>query len=383
MGSQAHSKFEVETDNMIYECEAFKKINTGELTESLVEAKLKTLEEEWRNIRTTYDTINSTSDSIISDDLKGKATVRFRECREKYQLTKANMNDFLKSKRISENGPHSSSVLGASSFYPMNTTFDLSELGLRVPACDIKVFNGSYEEWPSFRDMFTVLYHTNQRVSGVEKLFHLLNKTSGEALSIVQKFTLSEQNYFPAWNALKARYENKKYLVEIQIKTLFNIEPILNETSSDINRIRTTICYCLAMFTAHGIRVASWDPILVYLCTTKLPIQTIAAWEESLESDTNLPSWSEMDNFLKSRHRIVERIERARGQVVENDINRKPESNQVTSKLNKNRTFTSKSVGNRNVCHLCKEEHNLRICQKFFDLSVKQRLDYVEKKQNM
>lgn len=75
MGSQAHSKFEVETDNMIYECEAFKKINTGELTESLVEAKLETLEEEWRNIRTTYDTINSTSDSLISEELKGKATV--------------------------------------------------------------------------------------------------------------------------------------------------------------------------------------------------------------------------------------------------------------------------------------------------------------------
>ncbi|XP_065356268.1 uncharacterized protein LOC135950663 [Calliphora vicina] len=383
MGSQPHSKFVIETDNLFDECENFAKLNVEDLTESLVEAKLESLEEDWKTIRISYETIYSTLDSVISQEFKELARTRFRECKEKYQWTKANMNDLLKAAKGSvntQNGPQHSSVLGNSTFFPTNTTFDLSEIGVRVPACDMKVFNGSYEEWPSFRDMFSVLYHTNPRVSKVEKFFHLLNKTSGDALAIIQKYPLTEQNYLAAWNALKARYENKKFLVEIQLKALFNIEPATNETSNDINRIRTTICDCLAMLIGHGIRVDQWDPILVYLCSSKLPIQTITAWEESLESDSEMPSWIQMDNFLKSRHRVVERIERAREQIHVNESSHKSDSKPGTSRNNTGKNSIQRSgSNNQNSCRLCNENHNLRICKRFSDFNVRQRIDYVER----
>lgn len=227
MGSQVHSKFVVETDNLMFECEQFGKLAIEDLTESLVEAKLQSLEDDWKTIRTSYETVYSMSDSLVSYEIKELAKNRFLECKAKYQETKATMNDLLKNARgtsVTQNRSPNSSILGSTSIFPMNTTFDFSELGVHDPACDMKVFSGSYEEWPSFRDMFTVLYHTNPRVSRVEKFFHLLNKTSGEALAIVQKFTLSEQNYLPAWNALRSRHENKKYLIDIQLRTLFNIE---------------------------------------------------------------------------------------------------------------------------------------------------------------
>ncbi|XP_037820360.1 uncharacterized protein LOC119609586 [Lucilia sericata] len=377
MGSQAHSKFVIETDNLFDECESFSKLHAEDLTESLVEAKLESLEEDWKTIRTSYEAIYSAADSLISPEFKELSRTRFRECREKYQLTKASMNDLLKAAKSPptvQTDPYHSSTLGGSSFYPMNTTFDLSEVGLRVPACDIKVFNGSYEEWPAFRDMFSVLYHTNPRVSQVEKFFHLLNKTSGDALAIVRKFSLSEQNYMPAWNALKSRYENKKFLVEIQMKTLFNLEPAKSENSVDINRIRTTICDCLSMLIGHGIRVDQWDPILVYLCSTKLSIQTITAWEESLESDSDLPSWHQMDTFLKSRHRVLERIEMARDQMSANESSHKGDQKPGTSKNIKKRTDTN----SQNLCVFCNENHYLRNCRKFSDLTVKQRVDFVE-----
>lgn len=34
---------------------------------------------------------------------------------------------------------------------------------MKLPPCDTEDFHGGYEEWPSFRDMFTAVYRTPAR----------------------------------------------------------------------------------------------------------------------------------------------------------------------------------------------------------------------------
>lgn len=69
----------------------------------------------------------------------------------------------------------------------LHANASLSLHNLQLPPCDTEVFRGDYVSWPSFRDLFTAIYINNSRLSDVEKLCHLLRKTSGEAKEIVSK----------------------------------------------------------------------------------------------------------------------------------------------------------------------------------------------------
>ena len=391
MGTHIHSKFVIESDDFFNECENFSNLYPEELTESIVEARLESLEEDWKSIRASYETVFMADDLVISEEFKKLARTRFRECKEKYLMTKANMMDILKEAKIQANsgqsGPTHSSAFNASSMNYMNQTYDTSEISIKVPPCDTQDFHGSYEEWPAFRDMFTAIYGNHSRLTQAQKLFHLRSKTKGEAGRIVGKYPPTDQNYLLAWNALRSRYENKRVLVDNQLKALFNIQTANSETCEAIDRVRTTISDCLSMLTSHGVAVDQWDPILIYLCSTKLPVETLTVWEQSLESHSNLPTWAQMETFLINRHQVVERIaslsrQEPRPNRFPNNSDRTRNLNSRTNdSLNRSTRQSGTTYNNNNnrtmACRLCNENHNLRSCAQFSDFTVRQRSDFV------
>ncbi|XP_046812439.1 uncharacterized protein LOC124421385 [Lucilia cuprina] len=210
--------------------------------------------------------------------------------------------------------------------------------------------------------MFTAIYGNHPRLTQAQKLYHLRNKTKGEAGSIVAKYPLSDQNYLLAWDALRARYENKRILVDNQLKILFNIPAAKAENCESINRIQTTISDCLSILKAHGIRTDQWDPILIYLCSTKLPDETLALWEQSLSSPTRLPSWAEMEEFLINRHQVMERISTFRSQnPAYVPYHNQGRNYNISSQLNKARYENpNKGAQSKNddmLCKLCNKTH--------------------------
>ncbi|XP_075155440.1 uncharacterized protein LOC142228802 [Haematobia irritans] len=77
--------------------------------------------------------------------------------------------------------------------------------------------------------------------------------------------------------------------------------------------MQTTINDSLATLKAQNIPTSDWDPIIVYLCSTKLPHETLSLWEQSLESHRELPKWKDMDSFLSNRYEVVERLNSIQG----------------------------------------------------------------------
>ncbi|XP_012162960.1 uncharacterized protein LOC101454079 [Ceratitis capitata] len=111
-----------------------------------------------------------------------------------------------------------------------------SNICLKVPACDTETFNWGYEEWPAFRDMFTAIYINHPKLSHAQKLCHLRYKTEGKAGAIVEQHPLSDDNFELAWEALRAKYENKRILVDNQIKALLSLPNVQIENSEQIQR---------------------------------------------------------------------------------------------------------------------------------------------------
>ncbi|XP_050340495.1 uncharacterized protein LOC126766847 [Bactrocera neohumeralis] len=181
-----------------------------------------------------------------------------------------------------------------------------------LPPCDTDVFKGDYLSWPTFRDMFTAVYIKSKRLSPVEKLYHLNKKTQGEAKVIVSKCPLTNDGFAMAWKGLTDMYENERILVETQVDILLDLPSIDKECSVSIKWLQREINSCISCLTANKVDIGNWDPIIIRICSKRLPQATLALWEQSVKNKTKTSKWEELDNFLTDRYRDLEAIERAK-----------------------------------------------------------------------
>ncbi|KAM7356671.1 uncharacterized protein ACRADG_002324 [Cochliomyia hominivorax] len=266
----------------------------------------------------------------------------------------------------------------SNSIRPSSSHFIESESkNLHLPPIDIEAFQGDYASWPTFRDIFTAVV-SNSRASNVEKLFFLTQKTKGEAREIVRKSPLTNQGFDIAWKNLCFRFDNRRVLVNGQLKILFNLQTVNSESGKSLKLLQRDINSCIANLKIHNIDVASWDPIFVFLCTNKLPETTLTLWEHQLRDKTSIPKWSELDEFLTNRYRTLESVSEIRSTNGHKSTDLKRGSNSNTSIKQKVHSFQVNV--NSPVCQLCpKENHIIRKCPKFLKMSYKSRLDEIKK----
>ncbi|XP_073811758.1 uncharacterized protein [Musca autumnalis] len=242
-----------------------------------------------------------------------------------------------------------------------------SGYSFNLPPCDLEVFSGDSMAWPTFRDMFTAMYIDNSRLSSVEKLFHLVQKTKGEAKEIVQKSPLTNSGFSQAWSNLSDRYENKRVLVNGQLKVLFNLPTVHSESSQGLKRLQRDINSCISVLKTYDIDVKSWDPIFVFLCSNRLPDSTLTLWEQTLSDKSSIPRWAELDKFLTNRYLTLESVSEMRRGVP--GSSHKENSSEGKSKPSKKLSSFQSKVSDPK-CPLCPNEvHIIRKCPKFLRMN--------------
>ncbi|XP_073821196.1 uncharacterized protein [Musca autumnalis] len=252
--------------------------------------------------------------------------------------------------------------------------------GFKLPPCEIPIFSGEYSSWPTFRDIFTAICIKNTRLSSVEKLFHLTQKTQGEPHEIVSKFPLTNENFELAWTNLGSRYENRRVLVNIQLKTLFSLPSITQENGNSIKKLHRDINNCISLLKLYKIDVESWGPIFVYICSNRLPESTLTLWEHTLSNKSEIPQWSSLDAFLTNRYRTLESV----SEIRKNDSN---SYNYPQNKSAKGRSETSskhvrtfQNKVSEDTCKLCSSGvHVIRKCPSFLRMSPTQRYNEIKK----
>lgn len=172
---------------------------------------------------------------------------------------------------------------------------------MALPPCDTEVFQGDFLSWPAFRDLFTAVYIRNARLSDIERLCHLRRKTSGDAQEIVSKYPLSGSRFRLAWSALNSTYMNTRLLVNEQLRTLFSILAVEQETSAGLKSLQRSINGCLSALSTYEVSTDNWDPFVVFWCVQRLPKHTIGKWEQSVKNKSKLSLWKDMDIFLTEK----------------------------------------------------------------------------------
>ncbi|XP_075150788.1 uncharacterized protein LOC142224895 [Haematobia irritans] len=247
---------------------------------------------------------------------------------------------------------------------------------LALPPYDIEVFDVDFQSWPTFRDLFTAVYVKNSRLSDIERLCHLLKKTSGDAREIVRRFPLTDRSFELAWRTLKETYDNLRILISNQLKLLFDL-PVLDTDA------------CISAMAVNNVSTNDWDPILIFLCVQRLPKISVTLWEQGISDESALFSWVDMDRFLMERIQTLTCLRDLKGiDASKNTDGRKlrthftntaPKSSPSKSRNSQYTSHSSRDSVDK-TCVLCpRQSHHLRVCPKFMNLSVNDRLTAVKR----
>ena len=253
-----------------------------------------------------------------------------------------------------------------------NVKFKDPSSEIKLPQIQIPIFNGKYEEWSSFRDLFTSMIVNNGSLSDVQKLFYLKSQVSGEAEKLIKHISVTAVNFSSAWNILKDRYENKRVLVNVHLKRLLAQTKVTSDSAQAVKLLLDTTQECIAALNNLEINTESWDPILVHIIAQKMSPECVQLWEQSLSSKTNVPTFQELISFLDSRFRTLEAV-RDTSRPVGNtrDANRS-----IGTVPNPKSSFHVAKT----TCGLCNGDHSTSRCPELNGKSSAETLQVIKSK---
>ncbi|XP_061394714.1 uncharacterized protein LOC133330273, partial [Musca vetustissima] len=338
--------------------EQLKEIDFKDYNDMFLEAEKQEVENLWEDWKTTYKKCLSDSDLQKKD----KTTLKNKKA-------EAHKN-YIKSLTLIGDAKEKIKTACSRSIQKIGSS-------ISVPACDTEVFHGDYLNWPSFRDLFTAIYINNKKLSPVEKLYHLFQKTSGEARQINQHIPLTDEGFDIAWENLKNQYENKRILINNQLRKIFNLPQCAHESASALKKLQRDINNAISVLKLYKIDIRSWDPIFVFQCSSKLPKLTLSLWEQSIAKKTEMPSWEELNIFLTERFQALESVSDIYGpQSSRSSLPQQQKFNNFERSRNYKVHHTK--VSNQK-CNLCRGNHILRSCPKFLSMDFKNRLSIVKR----
>lgn len=247
-----------------------------------------------------------------------------------------------------------------------------------LPTLQLPKFSGRYEEWRSFHDRFQSIVGQNARLAPVVKLQYLIGCLSGDALTLIANIPLQDDNYENALERLRARFENKRVIINAHFDVLFALKPANRKCAKSLELVRSTVsnvCDALELLGGHP---AEWDYFLVYFVTKKLDADTQEAWELSLGTSTEPPTYKSLDEFLVSRVRALESLgNRASSATAKPQSASQPNQPQSRGARVHAATRSAPALPPFPCC-LCSGQHFLHLCEKYQEMSPKQRYTFLE-----
>ncbi|XP_055589124.1 uncharacterized protein LOC129741424 [Uranotaenia lowii] len=234
------------------------------------------------------------SEERFETHLEFRADFEDRFCRAK---------GFLLSKLESREHPLSSTIIHASASHSMSSSFHH-----RLPKIDLPKFSGDESRWISFRDNFLSMIHCNEDIPIVNKLQYLLQSLEGEARKPFESVDIQADNYSSTWDALKKRYDNKRFLRKELFRGLYNLPPIQYESAQDLNTLVDDFQRHVKALGKLGEPIEHWDTPLIFILSNKLDSATIRAWEQDTRQKDEV-KYDELIEFLIHQVRMLKSVD--------------------------------------------------------------------------
>lgn len=170
-----------------------------------------------------------------------------------------------------------------------------------------------------------------------------------------------------AWNSLIQRYDNKKALIQVHTQVIFDLEPIKNESSSQLRKLVDALAGHMKALESLREKPNQWGSLLMHLIVSKLDTKTMRDWEIS-SSSTEVFRISNLMDFLQSRFRVLEVVETSQ------QINSLQENNRMATYANKKKRSSAFAATSEVKCDFCKQAHTIYRCPSFLGLTIVDRI---------
>lgn len=354
-----------DTANMFGKTKAnLKKCPKQRLTKGYIEARIKHLEEYWSTYKSAYLELVKCVPKANRQDIPYFVNEEYFVQEDMFTCLQADLNDLLSS--------YNTSPVPMQADYNQSGSMDMQ---VKLPRIQLPTFSGIYDEWPAYQDLYMSLVHNNPTLSKVQKLHYLKSSLTGEALSLVKHVQVTEVNYDGALSMLKARFGNKRIIVNSILKRMFAQKKLPTQTAHNIKSILDTTTECLNALTNLNLSTSSWDTLthslIVFLVVQKLDPETHREWEEVAydDNDDELPKWEALQKFLQSKFRTLELI------TPPTREKSTPKGKEYAVHVSTSNTTSSK----QRCCALCEKDHTLCHCEDFLKLTPAERCEYIKR----
>ncbi|XP_018400225.1 PREDICTED: uncharacterized protein LOC108777761 [Cyphomyrmex costatus] len=233
---------------------------------------------------------------------------------------------------------------------------------IKLPPINVPTFNGTYDQWPNFRDTFKAVIDENEALSDIKKLYYLRLALKGVAAEVLESMEMSADNYDVAWDLLKNRFENKRVLVHHHVQALIEFPVMQKESQSNLRQLLDHTEKHVRALKKLGEPTDSWGTILVHLMTAKFDNVTKREWETKTSS-REVATYTQFIEFTTNRCIMLEalQIDKLKSTKVSSVIGDK------SANANK-KTVAAPVAEVSNKCSICKEgKHRIYHCPTFLN----------------
>ncbi len=261
--------------------------------------------------------------------------------------------------------------IGAGSNGAASVGANLDLGGVKLPVIPLPKFHGSFHEWLEYKETFQSLVHENESLSAIQKYHYLRASLEGSAAQILKSIEFTSNGYIVAWETLNNRFNNSKLLIHNHIKALFTLENIQKESSIKIRKMIDDVSKHLRSLEQLNQVIKNWDPLLIFMITSKLDQNTASEWEK-YSITLNTSSLDDLKTFLTNRANFLETLEyKTTMKLAQDDRQDKRDFKQ---------RFSSRSLVSSTLsCYNCKKDHSIYVCEDFLNLPVKKRIEFINK----
>ncbi|XP_050295379.1 uncharacterized protein LOC126735437 isoform X2 [Anthonomus grandis grandis] len=347
----AKGKNELDEDETLPRIQNLESANPSTILE--IELRLKEIE---TKLLTEFSEIHFELEGLDPDNFTEQDLNNFETL---YFKTIADIKQFLSIKTTSSDQQviHDESIHSLPPYITsLQRQVSVKRQNTKLPVIELPKFSGQYDKWLEFRDLYTSLVHKNNCLEPIEKFQYLKATLEGAAAQSIQAINITNENYDLAWDILCQRFENKRLIVHNHIKSLFNIYDIRPDSANSFRNVLDIISKNMRSLNNLGVITNSSDPLIIYLVTSKLDVESIREWEQSGFAE-ELPSLAELYEFLSSRADFLDKVAMHKGKPRKTFIVNQPSTHQSSNLC----------------CFYCKQQHAIYHCPKFTALSVDQR----------
>eukprot|EP00102_Acyrthosiphon_pisum_P020672 XP_016657882.1 PREDICTED: uncharacterized protein LOC107883053 [Acyrthosiphon pisum] len=281
-------------------------------------------------------------------------------------------------------GDNSSTSAGSSKDCP--ASYAPSPLApMRLPEIPIPYFDGDCQNWPAFRDLFGNLVANNDKILDVTKFYYLVGCLHPDPQEVIKGFSISNESFTLAWDALTERYDKPRKLASSIIDKLINAPVASSENHAALQKFLSVFDENIAILESLQIPdLASF--LLFSLAARCLP--TFSRRQFESENTEEYPSIQSVIKFVKARIQVIENAGvQPSGSSSKSASTKKPGFRRDTkttlvaakpsaaAKPTSSKTTQARSSSTK--CFSCSGAHQLDDCSKFKALSVDERYKVV------